>query len=85
MTLRGQRLLPVRNKDRPAAATSAALPDNRSLSLIFRSVHLLVYRFTACPRPSQVNVTRNYLNVFSSLRIFTDDSSVIQEREHSTF
>ena len=29
MTLRGQGLLPVRNKDRPAAASSAALPDNR--------------------------------------------------------
>jgi len=53
MTLREQGLLPVRNKDRPAAASSAALPDNRFLSSIFRSVYLSLQRFTVCPRPSQ--------------------------------
>ena len=78
-TLREQGLLPVRNKDCPAAARSAALPDNGFLSSIFLSDHLSIHRFSAFPRPSQVSVTRNYLNVFSNAHIFTNDSSVIQD------
>jgi hypothetical protein len=52
-TRREQSLWPVRNKNRSAAARSAALPNNRSLSSMFRTVYLSIHRFSMpSPHPS---------------------------------